>query len=375
MAFDVSTSVSEYVAPPRPVGAAAAPASSAASAAADRNDNASSWTPAMCAAFAGKIEELEALGLTSLGPDKTGLKPMHLAALRGHCDSIELLLRLDPESLEAVERHGRTPLMFAATGGHADAIELLVGKGASIDAQSKDGKTALHWATVAHRLDAIRALVAAGASDEIRQGEREPLIPGKHEPGATPHGLANGRNDRDPVLRHVSKYYKALREARATGGPAPTLPEPEWIAAAKVLVERQAVKATAAEAGGGGGSADATGVSEAAPAGSMWDDEEPIPAPVTAPAVEGLHISSFDFVPAATFSGHRPQCVFKAGERGMGYYRDLRAAVPAGEALGGGPASATPDGGMGQLTDGELKEMLALAKAAKDEPGELDDLD
>lgn len=333
----------------------------------------------MYAAFAGKVEELEALG-ASIGPDKTGLKPIHLAAMRGHCGAIELLLKLEPESLEAVERHGRTPLMFAATGGHADAIELLVGKGASIDVRSTDGKTALHWATVAHRLDAIRALVAAGASDKIRQEEREPLIPGKHEPGATPHDLANGRNDRDPVLRHVSKYYKALHEARAAGSPAPTLPEPEWIAHAKAFMERQAAEAEAAEAGGGSGAADATGVSEAASgaamAGSMWDDDEELqPAPAVAPAVEGLHLSSSDFEPAATFTGHRPQFVFKAGERGTGYYRDARAAGPTGAALGGSLATANPDGGMGELTDGELKEMLALAKAAKDEPGELDDLD
>jgi hypothetical protein len=364
---DVSTSsVSEYVAPPRPVGVAAAPDVSAALAAADRNDN--GWTPAMCAAWAGNVEELEARGLASLAPDKTGLKPIHLAAMRGHCGCIELLLKLEPESLEAVERHGRTPLMLAATGGHADAIELLVGKGASIDAQSKDGKTALHWATVAHRLDAIRALVAAGASDEIREEEREPLIPGKHEPGATPHDLANGRNDRDPVLRHVVKYYKALREARAAGSPAPSLPEPEWVSHAKAVVAREAAEAAAVEAGGGGGCADATGASEPAPgagsAGSMWDDAEELPpAPATAAALEGLHLFSGDFQP-------------EAGERGTGYSRDSGSAEPTGDALGGRSVpAAIPDGGMAQLTDGELKEMLALAKAAKDEPGELDELD
>jgi len=124
----------------------------------------------MYAAFAGKADALMALGSAdAMDTDKTGLRPIHLAAMRGHSDCVKLLLSLDPGSVEAVEQHGRTPLIFAATGGWVATIELLLSKGAPIDAQSKDGKTALHWATAAHRLAAMSALLAAGASDEIRQ--------------------------------------------------------------------------------------------------------------------------------------------------------------------------------------------------------------
>lgn len=58
--------------------------------------------------------------------------------------------------------------------------------------------------------------------------EREPLIPGTIEPGLTPADLANGRNERDPVFRHVLKYLKAVRAARAAGEPLPALAEPVY---------------------------------------------------------------------------------------------------------------------------------------------------
>eukprot|EP00967_Tisochrysis_lutea_P070103 scaffold92347_cov36-Tisochrysis_lutea.AAC.1 len=372
MASDVGTVVPDFVAPPRPVGDELAAAVQQ-DAPVRTPGSGCGWTAGMYAAFSGKLEQLEELDDDALTPDKTKLRPIHLAAMRGHCKCIELLLKRQPEVIEATEVHGRTPLMFAATGGSAAAIELLLEKGAAIDARSRDGKTALHWATVAHRLDAINALVAAGASDEVRQEEREPLIPGKAEPGATPFDLANGRNDRDPVLRHVLKYFKDVREARASGEMPPTLPEPEWIVHAKAFVERTTAEA---EAGGAAAEADKAGATQAsAAAGSMWDDEEEQSTPDVAPPIADLKIADSHFEAASAFSGRRPGCVFKLGAHGLGYYADAAAVGSAVVPTSTPAAGGVPKDGMSKISDRELKEMLELARAAKDEPGELDDLD
>ena len=59
------------------------------------------WNDAFHAAFHGDHSALRALRAEALEADTTGLRPIHLAAMRGKCDCAEVLLSIDGDSLEA----------------------------------------------------------------------------------------------------------------------------------------------------------------------------------------------------------------------------------------------------------------------------------
>ncbi|EOD13855.1 hypothetical protein EMIHUDRAFT_212381 [Emiliania huxleyi CCMP1516] len=261
----LGTGVPEYVAPARPVGGGGEVAAKPCG-----------WNDAFHAAFHGDHSALRALGAEALEADTTGLRPIHLAAMRGKCDCAE-----------AVDCHGRTPLMFAASGGDADMIHLLLGKGAAIDAQSKDGKTALHWAVVAHKLAAVDALVACGAALDVRQDPPdEPLRPGKDELGATAQELATRPNERDPLRRHVATFLGAAAEAHAAGNPPPSMPEPAWLAhAAAVVANDGGDTSTGEEEGAASCKQDEGRVASSASApAKATDEQECAPQPAEAPS-------------------------------------------------------------------------------------------
>jgi ankyrin repeat protein len=89
-------------------------------------------------------------------------KLLHWAALKGHKDTVELLLahgadvdEKDSESLTAMDR--------AVDSGHYDTAELLLDHGADVDAKDFHGWTALHWAASRGRKSTERFLLAHGA--------------------------------------------------------------------------------------------------------------------------------------------------------------------------------------------------------------------
>ncbi len=90
---------------------------------------------------------LEAGGADPNTKDEYGSTPLHWAALKGHLDVVELLLKhgADPN---VKDEDGSTPLHDAAWNGHADVVELLLKHGADPNTKNEYGKTPLHRAAM-----------------------------------------------------------------------------------------------------------------------------------------------------------------------------------------------------------------------------------
>lgn len=83
---------------------------------------------------AGEVSILLAKG-APMTTDWLGTSPLHLAALHGHQDIAEILMRSGC-SKDARTKVDKTPLHLAATEGHPDLVECLLRTGSEVD--SKD---------------------------------------------------------------------------------------------------------------------------------------------------------------------------------------------------------------------------------------------
>lgn len=77
---------------------------------------------------------------------------------------VGLLLSRSAELLQSCDRYGKTGLHIAAMHGHYQMVEILLGQGAEINAADKNGWTPLHCAAKAGHLDVVRLLCESGAS-------------------------------------------------------------------------------------------------------------------------------------------------------------------------------------------------------------------
>ncbi|CAI9285560.1 unnamed protein product [Lactuca saligna] len=89
-----------------------------------------------------------------------GVTAVHMAALNGHVDSLQLLIDLGASVNEVTVEDGTTidligagstPLHYAACGGNAQCCQILIAKGASLTAQNAKGWTPLAVAQSWHR--------------------------------------------------------------------------------------------------------------------------------------------------------------------------------------------------------------------------------
>lgn len=87
-----------------------------------------------------------------------GFAALHIAALRGHDDIVNELLRqgadVDVRSMFVTS----TPLAMAVKGGHIAAAELLYGYGANINTVDGDGNTLMAIAEVFHKHEMVQWL-------------------------------------------------------------------------------------------------------------------------------------------------------------------------------------------------------------------------
>jgi ankyrin repeat protein len=83
----------------------------------------------------------------------------------GELPSFETIRPLTTNSRNCV---GETPLHVAAVWGDVDAIELLMGAGADVNARGEFGHTPLHEASAQNKLEAVRVLMAWGADLVIK---------------------------------------------------------------------------------------------------------------------------------------------------------------------------------------------------------------
>jgi len=68
-------------------------------------------------------------------PTPPGVSPLHLAALGGHRELVELLISCKAE-INAVDSHGMTPLAMAAKRGQANVVKVLIESGADVSIKS-----------------------------------------------------------------------------------------------------------------------------------------------------------------------------------------------------------------------------------------------
>ena len=76
---------------------------------------------------------------------RSGMTPLHLAAVNGHKEIVELLIAKGAD-VNAKDKFGDTPLHDAAAGGRKETAEILINKGADVNAKDKDGLTPLDFA-------------------------------------------------------------------------------------------------------------------------------------------------------------------------------------------------------------------------------------
>jgi ankyrin repeat protein len=117
---------------------------------------------------------------------------LHDAALKGHDDIIELLLKHHAD-VDSRNAQGATALHDAALAGQRAAAETLIKHGAAVNARdTESGATPLHRAASWNRRAVVELLLAHGADPSIRDNA-----------GRTPADLAaqNGQPDLAGLLR------------------------------------------------------------------------------------------------------------------------------------------------------------------------------
>ena len=107
-----------------------------------------------------------------LDGSRGGMKVIHLATLFAMPKLLKQLLDR-PESSKVnindqVEETGNTPLHLAALQGKRDIVQILVDHLAIIDQRNREGWTALHLATMKGRQQAKRILLDAGADVTLK---------------------------------------------------------------------------------------------------------------------------------------------------------------------------------------------------------------
>lgn len=100
--------------------------------------------------------------------DKSGSTALHLAASRGHCRVLELLLLSMGTNIEARDSKGRTALWTAAERGEAEATELLLLSNVKVNTRADAQMTALHIAAKQGDDAIVELLVSGGADLEAR---------------------------------------------------------------------------------------------------------------------------------------------------------------------------------------------------------------
>uniref|UniRef100_A0A2K5W7P0 Ankyrin repeat and sterile alpha motif domain containing 1A n=1 Tax=Macaca fascicularis TaxID=9541 RepID=A0A2K5W7P0_MACFA len=101
--------------------------------------------------------------------DSTGYTPLHHAALNGHKDVVEVLLRNDALT-NVADSKGCYPLHLAAWKGDAQIVRLLIHQGPShtrVNEQTEMG-SALHEAALFGKTDVVQILLAAGTDVNIK---------------------------------------------------------------------------------------------------------------------------------------------------------------------------------------------------------------
>tara|TARA_R110002072_G_scaffold46591_13_gene129285 strand:+ start:4229 stop:5830 length:1602 start_codon:yes stop_codon:yes gene_type:complete len=115
---------------------------------------------ALIAAGEDPAERADQQGMTRI---ESGATVLHVAAARGHLETVGHLLTLDAfTDRDVASLSGRTPAHEAAAAGHLSSLQALHKHGASLVATDKRGRTCVHFAAEAGHAKVLLWLVQQG---------------------------------------------------------------------------------------------------------------------------------------------------------------------------------------------------------------------
>lgn len=116
------------------------------------------------------------------------------ALLDGNTVAINTLLNFSPKLIFVKDNHGRLPIHLAALKGHVEVIEILLSKGADIESLDLQRRTPMHFAAESGSIPVLEYLLAKGANINIEDKKRK-----------TPKDIAN-MNGHGDVIEFIKKH-------------------------------------------------------------------------------------------------------------------------------------------------------------------------
>ncbi|XP_044064689.1 B-cell lymphoma 3 protein homolog [Siniperca chuatsi] len=111
-----------------------------------------------------------------------GLRPLHLAVLRGRKDLARMLLDAGADINTTDIKSGQSPLMHAVESNNADMVHFLIESGCDVNSQSYSGNTALHSACGRGQVDTVRLLLKSGADSSLKNNHNDtPVMVAKNK--------------------------------------------------------------------------------------------------------------------------------------------------------------------------------------------------
>ncbi|KAK1502160.1 hypothetical protein CTAM01_05598 [Colletotrichum tamarilloi] len=163
----------------------------------------------------------------TIGNAKSGITPLHIAAMHGLTAYAKHLF-LSPETeIDAVDVHGMTPLWWAATNGMAGVIQVLIDAGANPDHdETSSGRKPLHEAASKNYPEVVKVLLSAGVNPLTEKTRENPGRRCGNAPrsiGHTPlmYACRNGHlealNAFLPFLKDEESLHRALAWSAGSG--------------------------------------------------------------------------------------------------------------------------------------------------------------